>query len=369
MKSSKYWQRLPGDLWPIHLKPCEDELFSSWLVRFSHAHLLKVETMCSMLWGRQSTVWNRDIDKLATSDFLEAMAKATGTSMERVYSTTLKAYEGWLSEKVNSNGASRWVTKLGVYHRKRRRYGLMYCPCCLSDPETRYFKRNWRLSWSTVCVRHQCNLLDRCPTCSEPVMPHRSDMLARDVTPTALTIITCSSCHADLSDVVLEVASPEAIALQVRLEMIVHDGFIYISDNTNLYSFLYFDGLRVLVAGLQRFWRRYSRLAGLLQEPVSDLESMALAQRRGVMAEVALILDDWPSSLFTYSGVHGVLYSDLKAYSKLAPYWYACAIKPLKNIQLPLSSEERRAVKSVILKRHGTFNIHLARELTGRRWR
>ncbi len=39
-------------LWPVHLKPQEDELLSSWLARLALAHGQTVATFTSQVWPR-----------------------------------------------------------------------------------------------------------------------------------------------------------------------------------------------------------------------------------------------------------------------------------------------------------------------------
>ncbi len=56
---------LSGSLLPVHLKPLPDELLSSWLVRIAHGHGMKLQTFCAVIFGREKSIWNRDIDKLA----------------------------------------------------------------------------------------------------------------------------------------------------------------------------------------------------------------------------------------------------------------------------------------------------------------
>ena len=85
---------LSGNVWPIHLKPLEDELLSSWIIRLAHANGLKVMTLCTMLFGYRRPVWNRDIDRLAPEAVLNKISQITGTPLDRVCATTLKDFEG-----------------------------------------------------------------------------------------------------------------------------------------------------------------------------------------------------------------------------------------------------------------------------------
>ena len=44
MRAQKYDTGLSGRLWPAHVKPQQDELLSSWLVRLAMAHGVKLHT-------------------------------------------------------------------------------------------------------------------------------------------------------------------------------------------------------------------------------------------------------------------------------------------------------------------------------------
>ena len=44
---------------------------------------------------------------------------------------------------------------------------LRYCPLCLQEEP--YFRVQWHLKCTTVCVKHRCWLIDRCFECKEPL--------------------------------------------------------------------------------------------------------------------------------------------------------------------------------------------------------
>jgi hypothetical protein len=192
-----------GKLLPMHPKPLEDELLSSWWFRLARANFEKLHTFTGFI-APKVAVWNRDIDRSATLEMLEVLATKTGTPLERVKGTTLGNYEGKLFQEFGANGSWRWIMPVGVYHRTRRNYGLQYCPLCLREDPIPYFRRIWRLSFVTVCPRHWLPLHDRCPKCNAPVVFHRRDFnMPRDVLPDH-SITLCQNCEMDLRDVKCE---------------------------------------------------------------------------------------------------------------------------------------------------------------------
>ena len=48
---------------------------------------------------------------------------------------------------------------------------LQFCPACLAEDETPYFRRGWSLATRVSCFRHGCRLRDRCPSCGQGLAP------------------------------------------------------------------------------------------------------------------------------------------------------------------------------------------------------
>ncbi|MBM1818233.1 TniQ family protein, partial [Sulfitobacter pseudonitzschiae] len=48
---------------------------------------------------------------------------------------------------------------------------LQFCPACLAEDETPYFRRSWSLATRVSCFRHGCRLRDRCPSCGQGLAP------------------------------------------------------------------------------------------------------------------------------------------------------------------------------------------------------
>jgi hypothetical protein len=181
-----------SSLWPIRYKPLPDELLSCWLVRLAHGHGLKVQTFCNLTFGSRRQVWNRDIDRLAPAWLIDELCCRTGTSHDVALNTTLRAYEGLLYRHFQSAGALPWILTLKTYHRKRRGFGLQFCPTCLAEDSVPYFRKRWRVACLTRCQKHGILLLDRCPSCATAVAVHRIDM----ANSSRIENIGLSYCHA-----------------------------------------------------------------------------------------------------------------------------------------------------------------------------
>jgi len=186
-------------LWPIHYKPLPDELLSCWLVRLAHGHGLKVQTFCTLIFGSQRQIWNRDMDRLAPTWLIDELSQRTATPPAVVWNTTLRSYEGLLFRRFKASGALQWILALKLYHRKREGYGLQYCPACLAEDSIPYFRKRWRIAFYTVCTKHRTMMMDRCPQCAAGVAFHRLDIANGDAIE-AGTLAFCHECGFDLRD-------------------------------------------------------------------------------------------------------------------------------------------------------------------------
>jgi hypothetical protein len=329
--SSELLHGLSGSLWPLHLKPKHDELLSSWIIRLAHAHGYKIETLCCLLFGYRSTIWNRDIDRAAPTQICATLSTCTGATFEQIQNATFVSYEGTLFSQVNHHGITRWILPLGIYHRARKRPALMYCPKCLEEDGTPYFRKHWRLAYSTVCTLHQCLLLDTCPKCCAPIAPHRVDMLNRCYAVSIGLNTHCWRCEYDLRHTqAAPVHNSCLIQFQLQLECILQQGYVAWSDNPSLYSVIFFDGLKALITGLTSIQtiKRLSRSGDFEYQrlfenwPTSGLEFADLATRRMLFTWLATLLSAWPERLIALIHQRDLRYSDLKGDSKTRPFWY-----------------------------------------------
>ncbi len=158
--------------WPCMLTPFADELLSSYLVRSAQQHGLNAYRFCNRYFPGVA-VWNRDIDRSVSDDFLEKLSDYIHLPVERCHQMSLRAPETSLSLDKNRRSVGPWINVSGIFHRRRKAYGLAYCPVCLH--ETPSYQWQWRLSFVTICIRHQQALLDACPRCNKPLEIHRQE--------------------------------------------------------------------------------------------------------------------------------------------------------------------------------------------------
>lgn len=105
-----------------------------------------------------------------------------------------------LGHEANINGNSTWFLPLGIWHRRRKAFGVQYCAMCLRTDRVPYFRRSWRIANYTQCEHHNVLLADRCPNCSEPVMYFRAE-LGRRYHYDQPSMRSCAVCGWNLSHV------------------------------------------------------------------------------------------------------------------------------------------------------------------------
>lgn len=369
---------LSGALLPVHLQPKDDELLSSWIIRLAHAHGIKVQTMSAMLFGQNTNIWNRDLDQLAPLEDLKILSTVSGAPFDRIEQTTLRSLEGTLFEHHTPNGMCRWIIPIGIFHRSRRRPGLMFCPKCLQDDSEPFFRRTWRLAFATLCTKHHCYLLDTCPNCKSPLAPHRSDMQSRAVFPVAGFNVCCWKCGFDYrNENGLLHSLPEelSVTFQTKLENAVTNGFTRWAGNQNMHSLAYFEGLRALIAGitskqtLQRLSKsKFLDTTSLVGWPKNGLEIASLSERRALFTVLAEILCEWPEKLVALITECKLRYCDLKGDAEHLPLWYDDVIRHEAGAAcIATSHDELQSIIDVVTARQGTFSALKAKKLFGRK--
>jgi hypothetical protein len=166
-------EELSGQIWPIHLKPFDDELLSCWMVRLAHAYGVKPVWFWNRVWKRDAVAY-RFVDRSAPVELLRLLSAGTGTRYERVVQTTLHP----LAEVRSIPAAVP---------------SLRYCPECLAADPVPYFRREWQMGFLLVCPLHGVRLRAACHRCREPLTP---ELLGLD----AASVGCCSHCSADLRE-------------------------------------------------------------------------------------------------------------------------------------------------------------------------
>ncbi|MPQ76831.1 TniQ family protein [Hydrogenovibrio sp. JE_KL2] len=317
-----------GKLWPVHPHPYPNELLSSWLVRIAHANGEKVQTFTHQEFGLNKQVWNRDIDRLAPEWLLERLSEKTATPIDVVRQTTLKRYEGVLFYHSTEAGVEAWVTPLGMYHRKRKGFGIQFCPLCLKEGDEPYFRTTWRVAFQTFCPIHLVMLHDRCPECFEPIAFHRIEV-GKDAEAVEQKLCICSNCQFDFRNAevrrtsFIECAIEDkwseilaAIAIQEKnrrnketLEVLHHFSKLLCSREASKKLFLFFESLFDIKLTIPNGKNR-------------TIESYGVLFRHQTISLALWLLNDWPQNLFLAWLDGAVRYNFLLKDFTNPPKWY-----------------------------------------------
>ena len=352
---------LSGGVLPAHPQPKTDEIFSSWLCRIAQANGLKLHTLEVQLWGREKQIWTRDIDRSVDDETLKRIASLCGTSLERAFDTTLRGLEGKLFKKLVM-GNSPWVLPAAIYHRTRKRPFMQFCPACLANDRTPYYRRTWRLALCTFCDEHNVMLHDRCPQCEAPVMFYRQELGDRWSTDIQ-SLTLCTSCAFDLKDaarVRVSIVDHHAL-LTLRLQIRQIDlGWTFNDKHMFQYSHLYFNALRNLIQKLMSPWTirrlltvaeaRFSLPLIKTSRAREPFEYYCVADRHQLLQVATWYLMEWPSRFQSLFKEQGCRYSELMRDFEDVPYWFQSAASYLERLPLGASPEEMSAMRALLLQ-------------------
>lgn len=250
------------------------------------------------MW-RGVCVLTRDIDGQSNPIVWKGLAIANGISEEKAFATTVASMKGAIFEKHVPNGKTKWLLRLGIFHRSRRLFGQQFCPHCLSSDAVPYYRLQWRFAFSTVCTIHKNMLLDRCQACGHSVEFHRTD-------PDKQTIVQCFNCQRRLDRQSTERASTSLLQLQEYLDSARknrHTLFSSQADYTSVDLFaIYSQLLRIVSTGSrsQRLRDVLASLYGFDPAPVKfrtearEYESLNLRSRAHLATMCAPLLLEWP---------------------------------------------------------------------------
>lgn len=307
--------------WRLAPAPSEDELLSSFLVRVAHAHGTGAYRFFSYHLSK-IPIWNRDIDRNVSNSTLERIALMSGLSFDHVNDMTLRSYalRPWSRQTLLENAAScaisPWINAIGIYHTTRRRFGLQYCPECLVvDPA---YKKHWRLSLVTVCPLHHCALLDACPSCNMPVVPHRNHV----------SHLNCHVCQRSLTKFISPKLEPlliEKLFTLQNLHIDAHGHPFSIEAETSEV----FTGVHSLLSIFRTHRRHCYNRYLLANAGEGPIELLGRDDRTKVMIFLYRLLFEWPNSFREIATETGL--NQLHAERKYLPPWVHSEISLLPS--------------------------------------
>lgn len=259
-------------------------------------------------------IWTRDIDWKLPAILMNALHVQLGVPLAATARATLEQYADTLFSDLDNSRKRHWILPLGIRHRLHQAHGLQFCPACLANEDTRYFRVEWRLALVSTCQQHGLVLHDRCWKCGSGLNPHRL--------PQGASISQCYCCGAELSLSEQRLASAPALAFQRHNIGILERGYASLGRHVNLYSPAYFRIVRqicrLLLSGgsSELLWHEIDRLRGRIHSPLDSAEHIAVeeatSEQRHQLFEVAhLALQEWPDRFIRLCRQSDVLSSDV----------------------------------------------------------
>ena len=321
---------LSGQFWPVRLKPYNDELLSSWLLRLSRAYGTDPRCFCATI-SRHAAFRGDDVDQVTDDHLLKVLADQTATPWAQVSESTLPGYLGFAIRKRPRRGLRPWVLRTGRHDGRHPR--LQYCPYCLQHDEDPYFRRPWRLTFVTTCAQHRCRLLDRCTKCLAPFTIPQG--------PSATDAITCCMrCQFDVRrarapQVEAKVSHHRVIAFEVVLIEALRRGWCPLGRTLSVLTEEYLAVLlhlgRMLVSRRssqdlrQAFCRQLGEPdfePGFPSPQKRSIEVLSVADRFSLLVLLAWWLDDWPTRFIAMCSQVQLSPGDLSHSFRFPPDWY-----------------------------------------------
>lgn len=282
----------------LRTAPQAGESLSSWLVRVSHRFTYRPYAFCLLLW-RGVAILTRDIDGQSNPVIWKSLAYANGVTEDDAFATTVASMKDVIFEKHVPNGKTKWLLRLGIFHRSRRLFGQQFCARCLANDAIPYYRLSWRFAYSIVCSTHRSLLTDRCQICGHPVEFHRTD-------PDKQSIIHCFNCQARLDRQQTVRASAPLIHLQGYLDSAIANRHVRFGTKVDYPSIdlfaIYSQLLRVVSTG-----SRSQQLRDVLairygfdpapidfQSNAREFETLDLNNRARLAMMCAPLLLEWP---------------------------------------------------------------------------
>lgn len=316
--------------WVIRPAPHSGELLSSYLIRIARAHGRSPKAFYRQFFPK-NTCWKIDLDRNVSDCFLKELSNFSRVDGRVLKDMTLKSWmdnlDAYKDELSRSNSAvTPWVNSLGVHKRASRKHALSFCPSCLK--EKNFLRKEWRLSFVTVCSKHRELLIDGCPNCDASIA-----FLGQD---SSWSI--CSQCGHSLlvqSGVSEQFPFQDLCDFQHRLLQGLIDGKVAFSEH-DLSAHEFFSGIYLVLRAVKL------RLKMLGKKPRLSLKLGNVAPKRLEFARVNeriqqcvllnKLFENWPSGFLSISNEIGLNQSAFGDLSRL-PIWLRGVVDQLRPVR------------------------------------
>lgn len=165
-------------------------------MRLCIANGTDAKTFARIAIGVKPEFWLRDIDRQIPTCVLEKLHEKTGVPIETIIDHTFATYVGTILEPYKRFGPLDGIIQIVNYRHSNPKQGTRYCPSCLREDHTPYFRLYWRINFNTYCPFHHAEYRIACPECNHRIELHHSKIINQPRK--VKELIECYYCGYDL---------------------------------------------------------------------------------------------------------------------------------------------------------------------------
>jgi len=353
-KDKKYREKISNSTIKNRVKPYPNELFTSWISRNATINFLQTPTFINYYFPEyKNKLLNRDTDIMLDKKMSENFANRMLLKAEDIFQTSLQSYVGYLNETIVSNTRNPLISPVKIKGSYPKIKGLRYCPECLREKD--YFRKEWRLSFYTICPKHRCFMLDKCPQCSEPILITKRKLNVES--------FNCWNCGHIFKNSDAEGLPKKSFTIKYlnNIMDILNKGFFKFEYRL-FHSISYFIVLKhitkLIVLREFRNIPIYDRLCNDFDINVRNSSAMKSKFLEETMSlkELFVVYNTASHIMLSRKNMdlfiktHKIQYSDLKRDMPYIPFWYESIIDNYRKYNYNISNSEIKSAYEWLLK-------------------
>lgn len=310
--------------------PFKDELLSSWIVRTAYAHKTHPHTFTNQYLNyRHHSFFSSKCDVTLDEEMISAIENKSYHKVN-VHDLTLNTYSGFIQENIYENSPNTFFTH------------LKYCPVCLREDKTPYFRKKWKVIFYNICHKHQCYLYEHCPKC-------KTRLDVSKMHNNELPYTFCYKCGFELKKARKQPIHKQHISsldYQNKIFKVLHDGYIQL-DNTPIYSFLFIEifakfSKLILINKKHKFIEKHPIFTLInhvkpnsLNHPIC--KRINSKEQSSFFGLIMYIFDNYPYNLKRFILENELTYYNMTTKLSDIPFWYETILNEISPQYVPHS--------------------------------
>lgn len=312
---------------PCFSRPKPDELFTSWFSRVAYGNISDPYQFSSQILGSYP-LFNVDGDLGINRQILKLISKYTGIPYPEIENSVLSSLVGNYLTEIAKNGHNPQILGCRIVGQIRRQYGQQFCAKCLEEDVQPYFRKQWRLAYFTVCLKHRLVFSDRCTACNAAVNYHKLTFMHPH-------IAHCYACGRNLfrqTEYPVDEEDP-IVWLQSKLKEGMTSGWVKLNSSTVIRTPVFLSGVQYILQAwvTERSSKKLSRSVSTIRKsklrPVDGkgtqrrAASLDVIQRYRLLDDVAWLLMEWPDRFVEFCNLSKLTPKTFFKTDRSPPYW------------------------------------------------